>query len=728
MSSVKFRVFTSAGVEVGAGDATAFAKMAKRGWTDRINEPGGGGCVLDTTDPWAQQIGDDYLVKCYLDDIVDPVFEWVIERRLHHTISPDEEVGQLVELSGPGRVEHTLQRALVFPQGGLATAAPIDARAFDWTNYYYYRTLAGGSSAGSAFGAAVGEVALAYPPGWPASAAKWIWPSGFGTNVPVGDVYLRLSYNHSETRGYSLYATANNAFELFVDGQLVLSGDDQQLGKTFQRAEIVLGPGWHQLAIRGRNDAVQPAGVLMAMIRKDAAGNPENVLSAATGTHWSASAYPASGAPGMTPGNIMGLLIDEAVARGTLKVAGPSGSPNLGLDTVAMDFTIAADSNGAAWTTSVPVTINVGTDLMAVLQQLSEVAVDWRFTRNAAGEPLLRMFNALGADRAARLVAGSTRDGQAPGGNLTALDHEVATDSLYNVLLSRYRKSVKGDTGWREDTSAASVTARGRREAFLSAGPQPPGYIAKLAAALFAGSAVPAESVTAGVEVRPDLPDVNHRARPYQDYGIGDRIWCPDRTLTAVLQRVRGITVAENDDGIAAVVPELGTLTTEWEERLQRWLQRMAAGSLGGTSFSAAPIEPAAAIGPAEPGAWVAYTPTWTGTIGNGTITGSFTVIGKTVMFRFAITWGSTTTHPAGWWEVGLPVASSEPVGPNAVGPTGTGVAMDAGVANYPLQVARVSGTAVRLIRENNTFVTNVAPFTWASGDALLGKGMYEIT
>lgn len=126
-------------------------------------------------------------------------------------------------------------------------------------------------------------------------------------------------------------------------------------------------------------------------------------------------------------------------------------------------------------------------------------------------------------------------------------------------------------------------------------------------------------------------------------------------------------------------------------------------------------------------GAWTTYTPTWTGTIGNGTITGAYTKIGRLVVFRFSITWGSTTTHPASEQRIGLPIASAEPLGPNQVNPVGSGVCQDSGVGSFPRSLTGVTSTQVRLIAEaGNVFVTNTAPFTWGSGDMLLGKGSYE--
>jgi len=59
---------------------------------------------------------------------------------------------------------------------------------------------------------------------------------------------------------------------------------------------------------------------------------------------------------------------------------------------------------------------------------------------------------------------------------------------------------------------------------------------------------------------------------------------------------------------------------------------------------------------------WVAYTPTWIASttnpaIGNGTITGAYRRIGKTIDARVKILAGSTTTWGSGHYKISLPVA-----------------------------------------------------------------------
>jgi hypothetical protein len=134
-------------------------------------------------------------------------------------------------------------------------------------------------------------------------------------------------------------------------------------------------------------------------------------------------------------------------------------------------------------------------------------------------------------------------------------------------------------------------------------------------------------------------------------------------------------------------------------------------------------------------GPWIAYTPSVIGTgwaIGNGTITGSYSQIGKMVHFRVAITWGSTSTYGTAQLGIGTTphggtLASTPTANSNIIDVVG----YDTSAATY-YQLAGRWGTTVNF----NLFtigtggvmanVTNTAPFTWASGDFIWLAGCYE--
>jgi hypothetical protein len=131
--------------------------------------------------------------------------------------------------------------------------------------------------------------------------------------------------------------------------------------------------------------------------------------------------------------------------------------------------------------------------------------------------------------------------------------------------------------------------------------------------------------------------------------------------------------------------------------------------------------------------AWTSYTPTWTASttnpaIGNGTIAGAYTRIGKTVLFRVNITAGSTTTYGSGQYRISLPVTAG-----SAAVQLLAGDALIGGAA-YDIRGRITSGapTYTALYCTPTTagnawrFVTPTAPATFANGSVLTVCGSYE--
>jgi hypothetical protein len=131
--------------------------------------------------------------------------------------------------------------------------------------------------------------------------------------------------------------------------------------------------------------------------------------------------------------------------------------------------------------------------------------------------------------------------------------------------------------------------------------------------------------------------------------------------------------------------------------------------------------------------AWTTYTPSWTASttnpvIGNGTITGRYKAIGKTVFVSVKINMGTTTTYGTGQWRVSLPVDAFS--ASSAILPTvfldngfnwfqGTSYTEYGGSASYvvPVWDRGLTGSAPA------DFAT---PFTWGSTDSFSFAGSYE--
>ena len=136
-------------------------------------------------------------------------------------------------------------------------------------------------------------------------------------------------------------------------------------------------------------------------------------------------------------------------------------------------------------------------------------------------------------------------------------------------------------------------------------------------------------------------------------------------------------------------------------------------------------------------GVWTAYTPTWTAattnpSIGNGTLVGRYTQIGKTCILVIGLTMGSTTTYGSGNWSFSLPKTAK-----NTTGIVFYGVAhiRNSGTANYE-RIAQISPvistTVINLFNDptqgsNSSNISATVPFTWGDGDALGIEITYEI-
>ena len=132
--------------------------------------------------------------------------------------------------------------------------------------------------------------------------------------------------------------------------------------------------------------------------------------------------------------------------------------------------------------------------------------------------------------------------------------------------------------------------------------------------------------------------------------------------------------------------------------------------------------------------AWTSYTPTWTAlgsnpSIGNGTITGAYKVIGKTCFVRGRILMGSSTTYGSGAWLIGLPFTASSPYGVQIPASLlNNGAAWYSGLMNggrngnssySEIQVQNTGGTA--------DGISSTYPFTWGDTDDFSFNGSYEI-
>jgi hypothetical protein len=133
--------------------------------------------------------------------------------------------------------------------------------------------------------------------------------------------------------------------------------------------------------------------------------------------------------------------------------------------------------------------------------------------------------------------------------------------------------------------------------------------------------------------------------------------------------------------------------------------------------------------------AWTSYTPTWTSdsstpSIGNGSLTGRYKQIGKTVFFNLKLVYGSSTTGGAGAWMFGLPVTAYDANYQFAASILNNGLAWYGAIGNGSY---KNSTSYFTLITQNDTATTvwggvgQIAPFNFGTGDTMTVSGSYEV-
>jgi len=129
----------------------------------------------------------------------------------------------------------------------------------------------------------------------------------------------------------------------------------------------------------------------------------------------------------------------------------------------------------------------------------------------------------------------------------------------------------------------------------------------------------------------------------------------------------------------------------------------------------------------------VAFTPAFSSiTIGNGTRSGTYVQVNKTVYFQAKVTFGSTTTLAANT-DLTLPVAASGVTTLDSI--NFTGIFFDSSASVFNLMYAIMIGTtAVRLLAITTTGTyagaadtSATIPFTWATSDTITVAGNYQV-
>lgn len=128
-------------------------------------------------------------------------------------------------------------------------------------------------------------------------------------------------------------------------------------------------------------------------------------------------------------------------------------------------------------------------------------------------------------------------------------------------------------------------------------------------------------------------------------------------------------------------------------------------------------------VGPVH-GGGLSYTPTWSGTLGNGALTGTYWRMGKLITFRIVLIWGSTTSHGAGNQTFTAPVATDTGLGIQTHGVTAD---MASAATSYSGIGHSTSSTVFQVLRTDTRVpISASTPGTWTTNDWIQITGTYQ--
>jgi len=163
------------------------------------------------------------------------------------------------------------------------------------------------------------------------------------------------------------------------------------------------------------------------------------------------------------------------------------------------------------------------------------------------------------------------------------------------------------------------------------------------------------------------------------------------------------------------------------------YMSDVSAGT--GIAVSHTPGEGSTATISIESTAWTAYTPTITADAGgfalnNGTLTGRYKQVGKTVFFSLKFVFGSTTSPGTGHWNFSLPVTAYDSNFTFSAAILDDTVAWYGGIGNgnYTGSTSSFAVIIPGTSAATTTWATvgNGGPFSWGTADNITISGSYE--
>lgn len=516
---------------------------------------GGGSLAVAASDPDAAEVQAGRVVRV---DVADgsggwvPWHAWVLRTKKASSADVAADGVERVVWSGP-ELSALLDDVQVMPNG--VGAAPFsDQRVFDWSSPEL-------DDAGWSTPDVRGHVTdVDYPPAalagrpttFPSDTALFLSgapPSGSPGVDAVGLVPFRR-HVALDAGSYTLYVTGDDLFDVRVDGVPMVAyrvafGDAstatwyRQFRLTEPRAVVV--SALVENVERFAADPGAPFGnVLMfaaSLHHRTFGGIGEEAEVMSTDAAW------LSHGPGPLPGFTAAQAVDVMLldAGGWTLTDSTSGD-------VMPEFVV-----------SCPSTVGGALDRLVALGWC-----DLRFAADSLGFEVIDQDDTPGPPAAVLSV---------DDGDFAVLESVEEHSTVAGRLLVRYAN------GW------VVVGADGPMDAVTLGDVVTEAAAASAAAAMLAGLAEPRRRIAASI-------DAPATAMPGVVWDVGDWV-----DLDGEIVRVAGLSVSEDENGMAVWDPEFLTVREEREERLSRVAERMSPGSLGGRSSAVAPaadVQPAA--------------------------------------------------------------------------------------------------------------------------------------
>lgn len=385
------------------------------------------------------------------------------------------------------------------------------------------------------------------PPNFPDGSARWLWISSreelnteeFNPPALEGVRYYRKDFSTSKTEVVRVYASADERYTIYLDGEELLSGDGHETGyNETQKRKFIIRPGRHTLAVKQRTKGqTKGDGVdafIMTLMRLNAKDKPTSVIVRTNDTWKTTWERPV---PTWNRAYVLRTLIGEAQARGVEA----AGALNIG-------FTGRRDSRNNRWTDRFDEEVTVGQTVLELQGALSE---ENGFDVWVDPETMtVKAWNRRGKNRSTSVTLEAGRN---------LMDFAIdETDNAKNDFLIQY------DGGWTRFRAKSSKKRLGTREAYLEIGHAKNDKSAERIVRKASNGVAWAQkrAGTSDIVKRPEgapgggLIAVDG-ARPFLDFGVGDTIKAPNARGVLTKHRVMALSCSEDADGILSYDPEL---------------------------------------------------------------------------------------------------------------------------------------------------------------------------